>query len=881
MISELGAGAKSAARSYKEVRMKNHRIIAIMLALVLSVSPGLLLSGTEASAAETTEHGTASEEETGEAGAEGSEETDGAEPGEAPEEDRGTDPETASGADPEEGSGEASADASGEEAEDTAEKEPAGAAAEEDPQGTAGGGGDSAAEGTEEGTEESGDETVFIAEEAEEQAYLPEDTKSSDELFSGYVDAEFGIGTGRPGLLKRRTTAGSRLDSDTLAAYTYVSSLLPSIASGEITSTRFTLPDEIMSFTQIAWTAEDLGVAQIVRNNEITSEAKKEASLRFREEYFDLSLLIDALLADHPYLLYWYDKTPKTTADGYKYRAFKLDGVWYLGFSGTMRLNFPVAEEYAVEEYTVDASVGQTVQSAVRNAQEIVAEFDSLSDYEKLAAYRQRICELTAYNYEAIEESAPYGNPWQLIWVFDGDIGTRVVCEGYAKAFKYLCDRSAFAGEIDCRTVTGRINGSGHMWNIVTMEDEWNYLTDVTNCDAGTSGADDKLFMVGASGSVEEGYTVDLGFHSMYYTYDQDMLTLWSTEELTLFPYSYLPFSENAVVSGIEDKIYSGGEITQEITVLYDDRILTEGTDYTVSYENNVDAGTARVFIEGKYCYHGTIEREFEIEKTPQLLEAEAVRILSGRNGTVRVTGAVGALTADFPQTANAQIISVDQAGDIRIKGTSAGITVLTVTAAETENYLETTIEVQVSVVPGATTHVGLTNVASGIKVYWEAVEGARYYKVYRGTEFLFATSRLYATDTGVKGANGNKYTYRVVASTTKDSGIGDSTVMRTGTGYRLIPVGITLLTNPAAGKMAVSYGQNDKSTGYVIRFGLRQDMSDAKVITVQGAGTLQRVLSGVIRGKTYYVQVRTYKLENGVRYYSGYCTTKSLRITR
>ena len=486
--------------------MKNHRIIAIMLALVLSVSPGLLLSGTEASAAETTEHGTASEEETGEAGAEGSEETDGAEPGEAaeeepgaaseeetgeagaeeseetdgaepgeaPEEDRGTDPETASGADPEEGSGEASADASGEEAEDTAEKEPAGAAPEEDPQGTAGGGGDSAAEGTEEGTEESGDETVFIAEEAEEQAYLPEDTKSSDELFSGYVDAEFGIGTGRPGLLKRRTTAGSRLDSDTLAAYTYVSSLLPSIASGEITSTRFTLPDEIMSFTQIAWTAEDLGVAQIVRNNEITSEAKKEASLRFREEYFDLSLLIDALLADHPYLLYWYDKTPKTTADGYKYRAFKLDGVWYLGFSGTMRLNFPVAEEYAVEEYTVDASVGQTVQSAVRNAQEIVAEFDSLSDYEKLAAYRQRICELTAYNYEAIEESAPYGNPWQLIWVFDGDIGTRVVCEGYAKAFKYLCDRSAFAGEIDCRTVTGRINGGGHMWSLGTMEDEWN-----------------------------------------------------------------------------------------------------------------------------------------------------------------------------------------------------------------------------------------------------------------------------------------------------------------------------------------------------------------------------------------------------------------------
>jgi hypothetical protein len=57
--------------------------------------------------------------------------------------------------------------------------------------------------------------------------------------------------------------------------------------------------------------------------------------------------------------------------------------------------------------------------------------------------------------------------------------------------------------------------------------------------------------------------------------------------------------------------------------------------------------------------------------------------------------------------------------------------------------------------------------------------------------------------------------------------------------------------------------------------------MSDAKVITVQGAGTLQRVLTGVVKGRTYYVQVRTYKLENGKRYYSGFSTTKSLKIIR
>ena len=183
------------------------------------------------------------------------------------------------------------------------------------------------------------------------------------------------------------------------------------------------------------------------------------------------------------------------------------------------------------------------------------------------------------------------------------------------------------------------------------------------------------------------------------------------------------------------------------------------------------------------------------------------------------------------------------------------------------------------AVLPGATAKVSLTNVASGIKVSWEKVEGAKYYKVYRGDKFLFTTSRLYGTDQGVKSANGTKYTYKVVASLTKEETDGDSLKQRTGTGYRLIPVGIRSLSSPSAGRMTVTYDKNDKAYGYVVRFGLKSDMSDAKVITVKGADTTSRTFSGLSSGKTYYVQVRTYKLENGVRYYSGYCTTKTVKV--
>ncbi|MDO5122381.1 MAG: hypothetical protein Q4D46_09925, partial [Erysipelotrichaceae bacterium] len=37
------------------------------------------------------------------------------------------------------------------------------------------------------------------------------------------------------------------------------------------------------------------------------------------------------------------------------------------------------------------------------------------------------------------------------------------------------------------------------MWNIVTMNDGKNYLVDVTNCDQGSIGADDWLFLVGVT----------------------------------------------------------------------------------------------------------------------------------------------------------------------------------------------------------------------------------------------------------------------------------------------------------------------------------------------------------------------------------------------
>lgn len=67
------------------------------------------------------------------------------------------------------------------------------------------------------------------------------------------------------------------------------------------------------------------------------------------------------------------------------------------------------------------------------------------------------------------------------------------VCEGYAEAFKMLCDREG----IPCVIVVGKSGGGGHAWNYVKMEDNKWYAVDLTWDDQSSIFYD--FFLVGAN----------------------------------------------------------------------------------------------------------------------------------------------------------------------------------------------------------------------------------------------------------------------------------------------------------------------------------------------------------------------------------------------
>ena len=106
----------------------------------------------------------------------------------------------------------------------------------------------------------------------------------------------------------------------------------------------------------------------------------------------------------------------------------------------------------------------------------------------------------------------------------------------------------------------------------------------------------------------------------------------------------------NAVISGVTYKKYTGDSITQSPTVSLNGTTLAGGTDYYLSYTNNVDVGTATMTVRGKGRYTGTASKTFSIlERT-----AYAKQALTDRVSALEAAGTSQYLAADRTAVQNA-----------------------------------------------------------------------------------------------------------------------------------------------------------------------------------------------------------------------------------
>ncbi|GHV14728.1 hypothetical protein AGMMS49938_11380 [Fibrobacterales bacterium] len=96
---------------------------------------------------------------------------------------------------------------------------------------------------------------------------------------------------------------------------------------------------------------------------------------------------------------------------------------------------------------------------------------------------------------------------------------------------------------------------------------------------------------------------------------------IWKIDEGLSYPYfAWQPTISNpdlVTVSQLGNINYTGLAHTPELTVEYNDITLVENVDYTITYINNTNAGTASVIVTGIGKYGGAVLRNFIIEKIP------------------------------------------------------------------------------------------------------------------------------------------------------------------------------------------------------------------------------------------------------------------------
>ena len=158
------------------------------------------------------------------------------------------------------------------------------------------------------------------------------------------------------------------------------------------------------------------------------------------------------------------------------------------------------------------ASSYQSQKAALEQAVNAILQGASGTDYDKARYFHDAILDRCSYNSGAVSVYQPMSCE-----AYGALVEGSAICEGYAKAFKLLCNRAGIA----CEIVGGTVNGEAHMWNYVQIGGDY-YLVDATFDDAPGVGAYD-YFLKGSSSvwdhledsSLLEGFSTGFSYPSL------------------------------------------------------------------------------------------------------------------------------------------------------------------------------------------------------------------------------------------------------------------------------------------------------------------------------------------------------------------------------
>lgn len=173
-------------------------------------------------------------------------------------------------------------------------------------------------------------------------------------------------------------------------------------------------------------------------------------------------------------------------------------------------------------------------------------------------------------------------------------------------------------------------------------------------------------------------------------------------------------------------------------------------------------------------------------------------------------------------------------------------------------------------------------NVTSGVQVSWDVPAYATGYKIYRATgssstwkQVKHETSGKTASWVDTKVTNGIKYRYKVKAL----YGGEESPLTPEGHRYRVVRPAKFTAKSTKARKLTAAWSVNTRATGYQLCYATNKSFSNSRTLNISGSSSKSKTITGLSRGKKYYVKVRACKKVGKESYFSAWSAVKLIRV--
>ena len=306
---------------------------------------------------------------------------------------------------------------------------------------------------------------------------------------------------------------------------------------------------------------------------------------------------------------------------------------------------------------------------------------------------------------------------------------------------------------------------------------------------------------------------------------------------------------------------YDGKAKTPSVTVNLNGKTLVLNTDYSVSYNNNIEVGTADAIISGMGNYTGSATAHFTITKAAEVVKTD----ISKATVTLEKT------SFTYDGKAKTPSVTVTLNGKTLVLNTDYSVSYNKNTAVGTANVI---ISGMGNYTGSATAHFKITKASAPSitckKTLYKVSYGAAPFKINASSK-----GKMTFTSSKPKIVAVNKNTGKV---TIKNTGIATITI-KAGKASKKVTVKVypkkpSVKPTAAKGKkLCLKWPKDKRASGYKVQ--ISTDKNFKKGVKSKNVSKTSYTFKKLKTGKKYYVRIRSYKKYGKEMLYSKWSKIK------